>query len=133
MLWLFGCMYACSIVTINMTFELAEKMIGAGGSMRAATNIHKQLWNAVCTAPMWFYDHNPVGRILNRFSTDISIIDLGILRRIGYSFTAAVSCALSVSKINLKMQKDKRSSASKNQHLQPLSSRNRNTPFQAIV
>lgn len=79
-----------------MIFELIEKIIGAGGSMQAATTIHTQLWTAVCNAPMWFYDYNTVGRILNRFATDISIIDFGILRRIGFSFTAAISCALSV-------------------------------------
>lgn len=86
-----------SIVGVNMIFELGEKIVGVTGSMMAAATIHQRLWAGVCNAPMWFYDRNPIGRILNRFSTDVSIIDCGILRRIGYSFTAAVSCILSVS------------------------------------
>lgn len=79
-----------------MTFELGEKMVGAAGSIMASTKIHQRLWTGVCNAPMWFYDRNPAGRILNRFCADICVIDFGILRRIGYAFAAAVSCALSV-------------------------------------
>ncbi|KAL8445263.1 hypothetical protein Emag_005152 [Eimeria magna] len=79
----------------NLVFELLEKTVGVVGSVRAARSLHQHLWAGVCNAPLWFYDQNPLGRILNRFATDVSIVDGGILRRIGYAFVAAVSFVLS--------------------------------------
>ncbi|KAL8437705.1 hypothetical protein ACSSS7_000730 [Eimeria intestinalis] len=71
------------------------------GSVRAARSLHQHLWAGVCNAPLWFYDQNPLGRILNRFAADVSVVDGGILRRIGYAFVAAVSFVLSVSLVYL--------------------------------
>ncbi|XP_072027036.1 ATP-binding cassette sub-family C member 9-like [Amphiura filiformis] len=41
----------------------------------AATKIHKAMLGNICHAPMRFFDTTPVGRILNRFSTDMNTID----------------------------------------------------------
>ncbi|KAL8273171.1 hypothetical protein Esti_002929 [Eimeria stiedai] len=90
-LWIFAC-----IAAANIFFELFEKTFGVVGSVRAARSLHQHLWAGVCNAPLWFYDQNPLGRILNRFTTDVSVVDGGILRRIGYAFVAAVSFVLSV-------------------------------------
>ncbi|KAL8425950.1 hypothetical protein Efla_000927 [Eimeria flavescens] len=90
-LWIF-----VGIAAANMTLELLEKLAGVVGSVKAARTVHARLWASVCNAPMWFYDLNPIGRILNRFSSDVSVLDSGILRRIGYAFVAALSFVLSV-------------------------------------
>ena len=40
--------------------------------------IHKNCLKNVLRNPQEFFDTNPVGRILNRFSQDVSIMDVGI-------------------------------------------------------
>ena len=41
----------------------------------ASVNIHRELFRATLRAPMSYFDRNPVGRILNRFSKDMGIAD----------------------------------------------------------
>lgn len=45
------------------------------GSLRAAENLHDKMVARVLEAPVLFFDTNPAGRILNRFSKDIGAID----------------------------------------------------------
>ena len=51
----------------------------AGAFFNAAINsskhLHDSMLSAVLKAPVLFFDTNPVGRILNRFSRDIGIMD----------------------------------------------------------
>ena len=44
-------------------------------SIRAATNLHRQLLTSVLHAPMSFFDTTPTGRILQRFAQDIKSLD----------------------------------------------------------
>nr|XP_023022905.1 probable multidrug resistance-associated protein lethal(2)03659 [Leptinotarsa decemlineata] len=43
--------------------------------MRASKNLHNRMFTNVLAAPMRFFDTNPSGRILSRFSNDMGIID----------------------------------------------------------
>ncbi|KAI1287409.1 ATP-binding cassette sub-family C member 4 [Halotydeus destructor] len=43
--------------------------------MRSSINLHDETFQKVLRAPMSLFDNNPVGRILNRFSRDVGIID----------------------------------------------------------
>ncbi|CAK1546528.1 unnamed protein product [Leptosia nina] len=43
--------------------------------LRASIKLHEAMFRGVTNAPMWFFHHNPSGRILNRFSNDISQVD----------------------------------------------------------
>lgn len=40
-------------------------------TMTASTNIHDKVLQSVMKSPMSFFDANPPGRILNRFSRDL--------------------------------------------------------------
>ncbi|EFA78278.1 ABC transporter C family protein [Heterostelium album PN500] len=48
-------------------------------TLYAAAELHDKLLASIMQAPTLFFDQNPTGRILNRFSKDISDIDLSIL------------------------------------------------------
>ncbi|KAL5986042.1 hypothetical protein ACLOJK_028032 [Asimina triloba] len=47
----------------------------AFGGLRAAVQVHTELLNKLINAPITFFDQNPSGRILNRFSSDLYTID----------------------------------------------------------
>ena len=48
------------------------------GCERASKQSHKLLLNRILRSPMTFFDTTPAGRIVNRFSKDIDILDLSI-------------------------------------------------------
>jgi len=50
----------------------------AFGSMVASRNLHTGLLSHVMKCPMSFFDTTPLGRIINRFSKDIDIVDSNI-------------------------------------------------------
>jgi ATP-binding cassette subfamily C (CFTR/MRP) protein 4 len=45
------------------------------GMMRASQRLHDSIFIHVMRAPVLFFDTNPIGRILNRFSKDLGFID----------------------------------------------------------
>lgn len=77
---------ALALVVLIAAFVLAE------GSLRAATNLHQDLLEHSLRSPMSFFDSTPVGRILNRFSKDIDVVDTAI----PMSIDSWAKCTLSV-------------------------------------
>lgn len=43
--------------------------------MRASTHLHNRMYEGVTRATMYFFNTNPSGRILNRFSKDMGQVD----------------------------------------------------------
>ncbi|XP_028401691.1 multidrug resistance-associated protein 4-like [Dendronephthya gigantea] len=41
----------------------------------ASRHLHDKMFDAILKAPIYFFDTNPVGRVLNRFSKDIGLMD----------------------------------------------------------
>ncbi|XP_049620339.1 ATP-binding cassette sub-family C member 2 [Suncus etruscus] len=54
---------------------LMANILCAHGSNHASNILHMQLLNNMLRAPMSFFDTTPIGRIVNRFSGDISTVD----------------------------------------------------------
>lgn len=46
--------------------------------LKASTTLHDKLFRGITRATMYFYNNNSSGRILNRFSRDINIIDVSL-------------------------------------------------------
>eukprot|EP00795_Rhopilema_esculentum_P002810 gene2810-1037_t len=43
--------------------------------LEASKSLHGKMFNSIIRAPIYFFDTNSIGRILNRFSKDMSLID----------------------------------------------------------
>lgn len=54
-------------------------------ALKAARSFHRKLLATVLRLPMAFFDTTPLGRVLNRFSKDVYIID-EVLQNILYSY-----------------------------------------------
>ncbi|XP_074640753.1 ATP-binding cassette sub-family C member 10-like [Tubulanus polymorphus] len=59
----------------NTVFTFIRAFLFAYGGIVAAKIIHSKLLMSILKAPMKFFDTTPLGRIINRFSTDVYGID----------------------------------------------------------
>ncbi|XP_021347493.1 multidrug resistance-associated protein 7-like isoform X2 [Mizuhopecten yessoensis] len=80
--------YSLSAVTRELLFVY--------GGMSVAKTMHTNLLKTILKAPMSFYDVTPVGRILNRFSSDMDTIDDTISSTINMSIAKSFNIAGSV-------------------------------------
>ncbi|XP_065902912.1 ATP-binding cassette sub-family C member 4-like isoform X2 [Dysidea avara] len=62
-----------------VAFVVVATVIKAGfsfvTSLNSSRNLHNKMFKAILRAPILFFDTNPVGRVLNRFSSDIGLMD----------------------------------------------------------
>jgi ABC-type multidrug transport system fused ATPase/permease subunit len=72
---------ACEIL-----FALIRSLMLSWACLSAARSLHELLLKNIIRAPMSFFDTTPLGRILNRFSKDVSTVDENIERSIGMWF-----------------------------------------------
>ena len=90
-----------SVVTGSLLFTLISSFCFYLAALKASENLHDQMTKAVMKAPVLFFDTNPVGRILNRFSKDIGCMDdilpgkfLFAIQLCLYFFTATILSAV---------------------------------------
>ncbi|URE01084.1 ABC transporter transmembrane region [Musa troglodytarum] len=60
---------------MNSLFTLARAFSFSYGGLCAAVQVHAELLSKLVNAPVYFFDQNPSGRILNRLSSDLYAID----------------------------------------------------------
>ena len=63
------------IILSSAGLLLSFAFIGLRGLIRAAGQFHSSMLYCVMRSPMSFFDTTPVGRIINRFSSDVDILD----------------------------------------------------------
>ncbi|XP_068088685.1 ATP-binding cassette sub-family C member 10 isoform X2 [Hyperolius riggenbachi] len=63
------------IAAANSVFTALRALLFAFGAVRAATVIHTRLLQRMLRATVSFFDSTPVGRIINRFSSDLYCVD----------------------------------------------------------
>jgi len=61
-------------------------------TIMASKNLHRKLIDSILSAPLRFFDRTPVGRVLNRLSADMNVID----ERLTHSFECLMFCAFNV-------------------------------------
>ncbi|XP_038567664.1 multidrug resistance-associated protein 7 isoform X1 [Micropterus salmoides] len=64
-----------SIAAANTVFTALRAFLFAYGAICAATVIHNRLLERVLKATVTFFDTTPMGRVLNRFSSDLYSVD----------------------------------------------------------
>ncbi|GMF55872.1 unnamed protein product [Phytophthora fragariaefolia] len=67
---------ALGIASASMVF--ARMFMTAIYGLRAARRMFDAMTNALMHAPMRFFDANPIGRILTRYGSDVSVVDSNI-------------------------------------------------------
>lgn len=67
-------MYSFSIILV-LVLTLARSYSFFKLCLRASITLHDKLFRGIIRATMVFFNNNPSGRILNRFSADIGCID----------------------------------------------------------
>ena len=63
------------IAAANTCFTFLRAFLFAYGGLKAATFLHARLVDVILQAKMIFFDTTPLGRILNRLSSDVYSID----------------------------------------------------------
>ncbi|KAJ8929216.1 hypothetical protein NQ314_018095 [Rhamnusium bicolor] len=66
--------YSCLVLT-TMTLTITRSLSFFRFCMTASTRLHNLMFNKIVYATMWFFNTNPPGRVLNRFSKDIGAVD----------------------------------------------------------
>ncbi|KAA8651390.1 putative ABC multidrug transporter [Aspergillus tanneri] len=66
--------YATSIATY-LLLQLTNNLVYQYGSWVAAKKMHKKLVTALLSAPITWFDENPIGRAINRFGNDTRSMD----------------------------------------------------------
>ncbi|CAK67718.1 unnamed protein product (macronuclear) [Paramecium tetraurelia] len=93
-------MLSCLVIGL-MVCSFIKYLINIKQVQATTQNIHKQMINSIAQAPISYFDVNPSGRIINRFSNDLSLCDnstnqvcLDILEMIGNFFIALITLAI---------------------------------------
>ncbi|XP_053671125.1 ATP-binding cassette sub-family C member 4-like [Anopheles nili] len=69
-------LYSYGVIIIGVVlFTIFRGYLFFNICMKASRNLHDRMFARILTAPMRFFDTNPSGRILNRFSKDMGAID----------------------------------------------------------
>ncbi|KAB8074240.1 P-loop containing nucleoside triphosphate hydrolase protein [Aspergillus leporis] len=66
--------YAAAIITF-LLLQLSGNLLYQYGSWTAAKKMHRRLVTAVLSAPISWFDQNPIGRLINRFGNDTRSLD----------------------------------------------------------
>ncbi|XP_071815996.1 ATP-binding cassette sub-family C member 9-like isoform X3 [Apostichopus japonicus] len=85
---------ALTIASVLMSTLSTTVMLLA--SLRAAKFIHNAMLYCVIHAPLRFFDTTPVGRILNRFSSDTQVIDQKLGQTVMFFITTTSECIAAI-------------------------------------
>jgi ATP-binding cassette subfamily C (CFTR/MRP) protein 4 len=67
--------FSLEIIGITVLFAVLRSVGFNAFSLLAAQRMHDKMLNSVLQSKIRFFDLNPIGRIMNRFSKDLGNID----------------------------------------------------------
>ena len=79
---------------MRIVFILLNTLILAVAGVKASRTLHNGMLKNILRSPMSFFDTTPLGRVLNRFSKDIYVID-ELIPRVLSSFLATLFAVIS--------------------------------------
>uniref|UniRef100_A0A8C7WCX8 Cystic fibrosis transmembrane conductance regulator n=1 Tax=Oncorhynchus mykiss TaxID=8022 RepID=A0A8C7WCX8_ONCMY len=62
----------------TLIFGFARSLVMFNVLVKAAQSLHNRMFNSILRTPVRFFDVNPIGRVLNRFSKDIGQLDAAL-------------------------------------------------------
>ncbi|CAL0316028.1 unnamed protein product [Lupinus luteus] len=77
---------------VSTLFLLIRTLTTVALGIQSSKSLFLQLLNSLFRAPMSFYDSTPLGRILSRVSSDLSILDLDIPFGFVFAVGATINC-----------------------------------------
>ncbi|RZB44248.1 ABC transporter C family member 10 isoform G [Glycine soja] len=77
---------------ISTLFLLMRSLFVVALGLQSSKSLFSQLLNSLFRAPMSFYDSTPLGRILSRVSSDLSIVDLDVPFGFVFAVGATMNC-----------------------------------------
>ncbi|CAJ0581545.1 unnamed protein product, partial [Mesorhabditis spiculigera] len=81
-----------ALAILEIIFLIAAQFALVFGCQSASLKLHSPLLASILRSPMSFFDQTPVGRIVNRLSRDLEVIDSLLPTNIG----SATNCAMQV-------------------------------------
>ncbi|KAL4711269.1 hypothetical protein ACJJTC_019110 [Scirpophaga incertulas] len=70
------CVYVyATLIAVCVALTWQKLVVFYNTCIRSSVSLHDTMFRGVTSAPMWFFHHNPSGRILNRFSKDMGQVD----------------------------------------------------------
>ncbi|RLN11359.1 ABC transporter C family member 10-like [Panicum miliaceum] len=80
-----------TIGVCTMFFLLSRSLAMVFLGVRTSRSLFSQLLNSLFRAPMSFFDSTPLGRVLSRVSSDLSIVDLDVPFAFMFSISASLN------------------------------------------
>jgi ABC-type multidrug transport system fused ATPase/permease subunit len=87
----YGGVYVLS-TSAATAFVVYRSIFWARFAVQASGKMHSDLLERVLRLPMSFFEVQPLGRILNRFSSDIDQVDTGVDSQLNMALEAALKC-----------------------------------------
>ncbi|KAG0353958.1 Multidrug resistance-associated protein 1, partial [Mortierella sp. AD032] len=84
--------YAVLLAGFMILMFIASYKVLVIGCIQAAKRLHSRFFNNILHLPMSFFDTTPIGRIINRFSSDVIILD----DHMGGTIVGILFCGVSV-------------------------------------
>ncbi|XP_050913293.1 ABC transporter C family member 10 isoform X2 [Lathyrus oleraceus] len=80
----------------STVFLFMRSLLTVALGLQSSKSLFLQLLNSLFRAPMLFYDSTPLGRILSRVSSDLSIVDLDVPFGLLFAVAATTTCYASL-------------------------------------
>ncbi|KAL6646567.1 hypothetical protein ACP70R_018175 [Stipagrostis hirtigluma subsp. patula] len=80
----------------SIIFLLIRALLAVDLNIQTSRSLFSQLLNALFHAPMSFFHSTPLGRILSRVSSDLSIIDLDVPVTLSFSISATLNACINL-------------------------------------